>query len=81
MFPHSINLVGRNVLEKNHARIALSQKGKTIPELYSNHQSNIPVEFNYPLTYFIHSVSDDTRADSGNTDLWPYYISYHLPYG
>ena len=34
----------------------------------SHHQSYPPGELNDPLTSFIFSVSDGTRAHSGNTD-------------
>ena len=39
-----------------------------ILEIDSSHQSNQPGELNDPLTFFISSISDGTRADSGNTD-------------
>ena len=57
-------------LENYHAGMSFSQKGKIILEFDSSHQSNQPSELNDPLTPFICSISDGTRADSGNT--------YHL---
>ena len=51
-------------MEKYHARISFSQKGKIILEF----DNSPPGELNDPLTSFICSISDDTRAESGNTD-------------
>ena len=61
-------LLGWDFLVNYCVRISSSQKGEIILEF----DSNQPAELNDPLTSFICSVSDDTRTDSGNTDLWPY---------
>ena len=64
----SIHLLGRDFLRKYHARISFSQRGKIILEFDSSHQSNQPGELHDTLTSFICCVSDNTRADSVNTD-------------
>ena len=64
----SIHLLCRDFLEKHQARISFSQKGEIIPEFDSRHQSKQQCELNDSLISFICSISDDTRADSGNTD-------------
>lgn len=48
--------------------IFFSQEGEIIPEFDSSYHSSQPGELNDPLTSLIRSVSDGTRADSGNTD-------------
>ena len=62
------HLLSQDFLEKYHARISFSQKKEIIVEFDSSHKSTQEGELKDPLTSFICSISDGTRADSGNTD-------------
>lgn len=55
-------------MEKYHARISFSQKGKISLEFDSSYQNGQPGELNDTLTSFICAAPDSTSVDSGNTD-------------
>ena len=61
--------------------VFLSPKREIILELNSNQQSRPPAELNDPTTSFICSISDGTRADSGNTNHLTLINHLPLPYG
>lgn len=54
-----VHLLGRDFLDKHHARIYLSPKGKIILAFDSSHQSNQSHKLNDPLTSF-HCFSSES---------------------